>query len=169
MPNTDATLTEASNCLWDDPQRSLDLCNRYLDRYPEHPHGLFSRHQAWKRLGQFDCALEDINAALAREPDAVSYSSRALVYRELDDHERAVEDLTRARLLDEHGWIDSLDPLFRADSFARLGRLEEALADCRLIPEDHQAPAFYDLPGGDKRQFIDQIRQRALAARASRQ
>jgi tetratricopeptide (TPR) repeat protein len=169
MPNTDAFLTEASNCLWDDPQRALALCNRYLEQYPGHPHGLFSRHQAWKRLGDFDRALEDINAALASEPDAVSYSSRALVYRELGDHGRAVDDLTRARLLGEQDWVESLDPLFRADSFARLGRLEQALADCELIPEDHWAPAFYGLPGGDKRQFIDQIRQRALAARARRQ
>jgi hypothetical protein len=70
--------------------------------------------------------------------------------------------------MDELGWIDSLDPLFRADSLARLGRLDEALADCQFIPEDHNAPAFYDLPGGDKRQFIDQIRQRASAAWAKR-
>jgi hypothetical protein len=56
MRNTDAALTEASDCLWDDPQRSLELCNRYLEQYPEHPHGLFSRHQAWKRLGRSSIA-----------------------------------------------------------------------------------------------------------------
>lgn len=55
-----------------------------------------------------------------------------------------------------------------SDAFAHLGRLDEAMADCAFVPDDHRAPAFYGLPGGTKRQFIDQIRLRALTARGAR-
>ena len=59
----------------------------------------------------------------------------------------------------------SFDPHFRADSLARLGRLEEALADCAFIPEDHWMPGVLGLPRGNKAEFIAEIKRRAVAAR----
>jgi hypothetical protein len=87
----------------------------------------------------------------------------------LGDYPRALADYNQAHDMDRADWLTSFGPHFRADTLARLGRLEEALADCALIEDDHWMPVHSGLPGGDKQQFIDEITRRALAARAGRQ
>jgi len=76
-----------------------------------------------------------------------------------------VADFTRARDMEPEEWLTSFGPHFRATSLAHLGRLEEALANCALIRDDHWMPAHSGLPGGNKEQFIAEIRRRAAAAR----
>ena len=165
MSDTSVNLDEATECLRDEPLRALAICQRYLALHPDDPSGLFSRSQAWERLKEFQKALADMNRVLVLDPNSGGYSARAHLFRIMGDHEQAVADLTRARELDDHEWRTSLDPHLRADSLARLGRLEEALADCAFIPEDHWMPEHSGLPGGGKTEFIDEIRRRALAAR----
>ncbi len=67
--------------------------------------------------------------------------------------------------MDRQEWLTSFGPHLRADTLARLGRLDEALADAALISDDHWMPAHDGLPGGDKQEFIAEIRRRAAAAR----
>jgi hypothetical protein len=78
-----------------------------------------------------------------------------------DDPRRALD--IENRYIDRDEWLHSFGPHVRADTLARLGRLDEALADAALLPEDHWMPAHDGLPGGDKRQFIAEIRRRAAA------
>lgn len=164
MSESSMNLDEATRYLRSEPLRSLAICQNYLAAHPDDPHGLFSRYQAWNRLGELQKALADITRAIALDPCWNNYSARAQLFREMGDHTRAVEDLTKARELDDEEWRGSLDPHFRADSLARLGRLDEALADCAHISEDHRMPAVLGLPAGNKTQFVAAIRKRALAA-----
>ncbi len=160
-------LDDAFNYRSRDPQRALQICNAYLADHPDDPDGLFSRFQTWLRLGAYDNALVDINRVLEIDPNSGGYSARAQIFHEIGEYQRAIDDFTRAKELDEEGWKTSLDPHFRADCYARLGRLEEALADCAVIPDDHRMPAVFGLPGGNKDQFIAEIKHRALSAKAN--
>jgi tetratricopeptide (TPR) repeat protein len=155
-------LDEALKLLRTDPQRSLEICDRYLGMHPDDPSGLFSRFQAWCRLENSEKALEDINRVLELDPNSGGFSSRGQFFHSIGNYVRAIEDLTKARELDEHEWETSLDPCLRADSLARLGRLQEALADCELIPDDHWMPALDGLPAGNKQEFVEEIKRRAL-------
>ncbi len=161
-------LDEALKLLRSDPERSLEICERYLKEHPDDPDGLFSRFQAWCRLGNNEEALADINRVLELDPNCGGFSSRGKFFHDIGDHEQAIADLTTARELNEEQWIGSFDPCLRADSLARLGRLDEALADCEHIPEDHWMPALGGLPEGNKEEFIAEIKRRAAAARGNR-
>jgi tetratricopeptide (TPR) repeat protein len=164
MPGGPRELDEAFELLRYDPQRSLEICQRYVNEHPNDAEGYFSRYQAWKRLGKNDNALADINRVVELCPNSGGYSARGDFFHRIGEYERAVEDLTKARELDEDEWKTSLDPHVRADCYAKLGRLKEALADCEFIEDDHWMPAFDDLPGGNKQEFIEEIRRRALEA-----
>lgn len=158
-------LDDAFNLRRQNPQKALEINESYLRNHPDDPDGLFSRFQTLVDLGEYDKALDDINRVVEIEPNAGGYSARGHFFHETGNYERAVEDLTRSKELDNYGWATSLDPHFRADCYARMGRLEEALADCAFIPDDHRMPAVFGLPGGDKQQFIAEIKRRAQAAR----
>jgi len=165
MTESSMNLDEANRCLRSEPLRSLAICQNYLAAHPDDLYGLFSRYQAWNRLGELQKALADISRLIALDPCWNNYSARAHLFREMGDHARAVEDLTKARELDDEEWRGSLDPHFRADSLARLGRLDEALADCAYISENHWMPEVLGLPEGNKAEFIAAISKRARAAR----
>ncbi|MGD0142758.1 MAG: hypothetical protein ABSC92_06345 [Rhizomicrobium sp.] len=158
-------LDDAFNCMMRDPQRSVEICDKYLLEHSDDTHALFMRFQALGQLGEREKALADINRVLELEPNSGGYSSRGKFFHDVGDHRRAVDDLTRARELDPDEWKTSLDPHYRADSLARLGRLDDALADCAFLPDDHWMPALSGLPAGNKQQFIDEIKRRALLAR----
>ena len=87
-----------------------------------------------------------------------------MVHRALGDHVDALADLNTAHDMDREEWLHSFGPHLRADTLARLGRAEEALADAALLPDDHWMPAHDGLPGGDKQQFIAEIARRAAGA-----
>ena len=165
MSENSVNLDEATRCLSKEPLRSLAICQNYLAVHPDDPSGLFSRFQAWMKLDEFQKALRDINRVLELDPNSGGYSSRAQLFRAMDDYARAVEDLNCAREFDKEEWQTSFDPHFRADSLARLGRLEEALAGCAFIRDDHWMPGVLGLPRGNKAEFIAEIKRRALAAR----
>lgn len=150
-----------------DPARALEICEHYVGEHPDDPLGLFSRFQVLDAIGEHERALADIDRVLELDPDWIGYSSRGHFFHDIGDYQRAIEDLTHAREIDEWEWEHSFDPHVRADSYARLGRLDEALADCKFIPEDHWMPAgVLGLPGGNKQEFIEEIKRRAVLARS---
>jgi len=158
-------LEEAHRCLRHHPLRALAIYQAYLAAHPDDPFGLLCRHQAWDALGELQKALADLSGAIELRPDFAGYSSRGMLLRKIGDHASAVADFTRSREVDEKTWKESFDPHFRADSLARLGRLEEALADCAFISDDHWMPGVLGLPRGNKAEFIAEIKRRAAAAR----
>lgn len=147
-----------------DPKQALEICERYVSEHPDDPDGLFYRFQVLEDVGEHERALKDIDHLLELEPIMSNFSIRGRFFHEIGDHERAVKDLTRARELDDYEFRTSFDPHFRADSLARLGRLDEALADCALIEEDHWMPGVLGLPAGNKQEFIEEIKRRAALA-----
>jgi tetratricopeptide (TPR) repeat protein len=167
MSNDSKNLDEAFSLRRTNPELSIELCDRYLFKHPDDPEGLYSRSEAWRHLGNHENALADVNRMIEVDPTGAGYSIRADLFRDKGDYKNAALDLTRARELDEEQWKTSLDPIARADCYARLGRLDEALADCVHIPDDWWMPEFDGLPGGNKQEIIDEIKRRALAARNS--
>jgi len=165
MPGGPKELDEAFDHLRKNPRRALELCEKYVSDHPDDTNGLFTRFQALRDLGQHERALADINRVVELEPNMGGYSSRGNFFRMIGQYQRGIDDLTKARELDEEAWKTSLDPIERADCYAHLGHLEEALADCAHIPDDWRMPSFDGLPGGDKQQIIEEIKRRAQAAR----
>lgn len=157
-------LSEAVRRLGYENPDALALCEQYVREHPDDPNGLFLRFQVLKSLSENERALADINRVLEIDPNSGGYSSRGAFFHGIGDYHRAIDDLTRARECDEEEWKGSLDPHFRADCYARLGQLKEALADCAFIEEDHWTPGLKGLPAGNKREFIDEIRRRAARA-----
>ncbi len=159
-------LNEATKCLTSDPDRSLELCEQYLEHHPDDTEGLFRRFQAWEELCEFENALADINRVVEKEPIWLNYLARGVFFHKFGHYERAVNDLTRVGELDTEGRATTFGAWFRANSLARLGRLDEALGYCTFLSDDHWIPAFLGLPPGNKEEFIEEIKRRAALARS---
>jgi tetratricopeptide (TPR) repeat protein len=164
MVEVSADLDAATECVNSDPERSLEICERYLSAHPDDSNGLFCRFQAFDELGEFESALADINRVVELDPKWITYFSRGSFLHNHGYYQEAVTDLTKARQFDVNGAGASAISWYRADSLARLGRLEEALSDCNLLSGDHWTPGQNGLPVGNKQEFIEEIKRRALQA-----
>jgi tetratricopeptide (TPR) repeat protein len=158
-------LDEARESARQNPLRAMDLINQHIKANPFDPHGYFSRHLSWEGFCEYDKALADCSKAIAMSPNSHRYMARADICRALGDHARALADLNHVHDTDHEAWLHSFGPHCRADALARLGRLDEALADAALLRDDHWMPEHDNLPGGDKREFIAEITRRAAVAR----
>jgi hypothetical protein len=149
-----------------DPQRYLELAHEIVRQNPTDHLAYFIRHQAFSKLGHHGLALADVDKAIAlSESNILLHNLRGLVLRDLNRHQEAVEEFSRARELDPESWVYIHAPLFRAHSHALLGNLEEALADCASLHEDHWTPGLFGTPPGTKQQVTEQIRRLADEAR----
>ncbi len=169
QPNTADELLAFHKLLRSDPQQYLRIVNEWLAENPEDLEVYFSRHFAWMKIGKPQRALEDLDKVIAHKPTFISFMSRAHVYRDLGEYEKAVEDYNRAEAIDPKEWRDSaFGPFFQADTYARLGNEAAALACCARLPEDFWTPGFKGAPGGGKTEIADELRRRAARARRKR-
>jgi tetratricopeptide (TPR) repeat protein len=164
MGNTNSTLDEARECRAENPNRALALANHHIDAHPDDAHGYFSRYLTFQRLGRLGEALTDCSRALTLRPQASTYLCRGDLHRLMGNQHLALADFNQAHAMDREKWLTSFGPHMRADTLARLGRMGEALADANLIDDDHWMPAHDGLPGGNKQQFIAEIKRRVAVA-----
>ena len=78
------------------------------------------------------------------------------VYDAYKQGQASASDLERAEKCDNgHYW--PMIPLLRAHFRARLGRLEEALADCERVPYDYLLPGFGPEVPASRQQVLAEI------------
>lgn len=136
---------------------ALKLCAEFIAEHPDHPHGYHMRAVVRVLMGEPHLALADRDKVVSlcpREPGA--YMARADDRLRLGDFAAVAADLDRAEKLDSgHYW--PMIPFLRALCHARLGHVEEAVADCARVPDDYLLPGF----GGDtptsKQQLMAEI------------
>jgi tetratricopeptide (TPR) repeat protein len=171
-PTTPEELLATHKILRSDPQRYLRMVNKSIEANPANLHAYFDRHFAWMKLGEPRRALDDLNKAMTLEdtPDPMTLMSRALVYRHLGDYEKALQDFDRAEAIDPKDWETGIvfGLVFQADTHARLGNENDALACCARLPDDFWTPGIYGAPGGDKAEVADKLRHTAAEARRKR-
>src|SRR5580704_6250677 len=92
-------LDHAFDLLQIDPKRSLEICEQYVHKHPDDPHGFDARARALRALGENDRALADLDKSLELAPNNGRYSARKDFFRRIGEYRRGVDDLTRAREL----------------------------------------------------------------------
>lgn len=155
--------------LQEDPARYLEFCNRLLEENPgDESSILFSRHQAWRRLGRPDLALIDLDRSNVLKPHSIGHMARGRLHMEIGRYAEAVKDFDNAQAMAPDDWIDHHGPFFRAECHARLGNVAAAMADCADILETHYTGGPFGTPPGNKQQVTEEILRRARGAAARR-
>jgi tetratricopeptide (TPR) repeat protein len=165
-PTTEQEMSALHNLRRSDPQRYIQIADDWIGNDPSDADTYFGRHIAWRNLGELDRALDDINTSIKPEPDPISYISRAQVYRQMGQHQKAIEDYEGVRATHPILWQeDWLSLLYQADSYACIGNEPAALACWGLLPDDMWTPGPHGAPAGNKSQIADELSRIAAAAR----
>jgi tetratricopeptide (TPR) repeat protein len=152
-----------------DPQRYLQMVDHWLRKNPRNSHAYFGRHIAWLNIGEPRRALEDLNKVIEFDPDQGVFRSRGEVYRRIGDYDNALADFKRGEAIDPAQWeADAFGLYYQADTHARLGNEEAALACCARLPEDFWTPGIHGAPGGGKAEIAETLRRVAAEARHTR-
>jgi len=149
-----------------DPKMFWELTNKRVELHPDSAKAYFGRHQAWKRLGRLDLALDDLDRSLALEDHFVAQRAKGGILHAMGRYPEAIVCFDRCEQMEPDEWPGALGPLIRADCHARLGDEAAALADCDALPDDHWTPGMFDLPAGNKQEVAAELSHRAAAARA---
>jgi tetratricopeptide (TPR) repeat protein len=163
---TPAQRLERHKLLREDPEKYVENMNLWIEQHPHDYSAFFKRHHGWDRLGEWEKAIADIDVANELRPHPAHYVCRGNILAKMDRHREALMDYATAETLSSPSeWVDCWGPLFQADSHARLGHEQDALAACDRLKDDHWTPGLNDAPGGNKQEVIDEIRNRLAAAK----
>ena len=121
---------------------ALKLCAEFIAEQPDHPHGYHMRAVVRVIMGEPHLALADRDKVVSLCPqEAGAFMARADDQLRVGNFAAAADDLDRAEKLDNaHYW--PLIPFLRALCRARIGRIDEALADAAKVPDDYLLPGF---------------------------
>jgi tetratricopeptide (TPR) repeat protein len=168
-PTTAEEVKVLHNLLRSDPQRHLQIVNKWIAENPGNSHAYFSRHFAWIKLGDPQRAIADLNMVIRLDPEPVAFWSRGEVYRSIGEYEKALADLDRAEAIDPVQWTEAAFGLVvQADRHARLGNEVAALACCERLPDDFWTGSMEGAPRGSKAEIAQELRQIAADARRRR-
>lgn len=96
-------------------KKSTDLARHYLEKivatYPEHGHARWGLAKLYSDIGEYEKAMENINAAFLKEKAIIAHSSnyggrdlrttRGLLYHKLGESEKGIQDLKEALKMDK--------------------------------------------------------------------
>jgi protein O-mannosyl-transferase len=85
-----------------------------------------NRGTAFSKIGQYDLAIEDYNAAISLNPDAEVYNNRGVAYANIHQYQLAVDDYNEAIKL-KHDYTDAYNN--RGIVYYKLGRHQLAVED----------------------------------------
>lgn len=150
------------------PREYLALANELIRLEPDNPDGYWARYMAYKKLGQYELALADVDKVLSHEQEWLVYEARGNVLRALGRYREALDSYNRAEAVDPKGWYGGFGRLFRAECHARLGNEKAALEDCAALRDDHWTPGLLGAPEGNKQEVAYELRRLARQARKPR-
>jgi tetratricopeptide (TPR) repeat protein len=116
---------------------ALRLCNKLLDEHPHSREALWSRAFIFGGMGDTESAIGDLTRIIAlRSEEPCYFTERAHRLIDAGRYAEAVEDLTETlRLCDQ--WDSdhyrAVAHFVRAYAYLRLGRPNDALADCHHV------------------------------------
>ncbi|HUC62580.1 MAG TPA: hypothetical protein VMF53_11550 [Alphaproteobacteria bacterium] len=163
-------LMEQHKLLRSDPERFVALCDQYIEQNPSDPNGYSSRYYGLNRLGRKDLALQDMDRAIALDPDPhpLAYMDRGILLLTMGEYQKAVDDFDRVESLSPEDFPLIWGPFYRAASHARLGNVEATRADCARIQDDHWMPGIFNTPRGNKQEATAELTRLANAVRLAR-
>jgi tetratricopeptide (TPR) repeat protein len=89
-----------------DPQRYLQVVNKWIEENPRNSNAHFDRHFAWMELGEPQRAIADLDMVIRLDPKPVAFWSRGEIYRRIGEYEKALEDLDCAEAIDPAQWTE---------------------------------------------------------------
>lgn len=78
----------------------------------------------------------------------------------MGDYAAAIGDFTRAAELGQDEGFGPMNYLYRTDCHRRLGNDDQAIADCKLVPDDFDFPGFLGRPDRSKHNLLAEIERR---------
>jgi tetratricopeptide (TPR) repeat protein len=120
-----------------DKTGELEDYNAAIEADPTYALAYYNRGGTYRRAGNQDLALSDVNESIRLEPTADAYNRRGLILKDKGDIESALKDFDAAVGMDG-SHIYALTN--RADAYRRTGKSDLALADYKkglsLNPDD---------------------------------
>src|SRR5262249_15134274 len=149
-----------------DPQRYLEIVNRWLQENPQNARAYFKRHFVWSEMGDPRRALGDLDKVIELAPSQPAFFARGMVHRQLGDHAKALIAFQRGETMGKDEWQKHAVTLFfQADSYAKVGDEANALDCCARLPANFWTPGFEGAPGGGKAEIAEELRRIAAKAR----
>lgn len=128
-----------------DHETALTLVKNLRSEYPDNDRLFFLEGTIYAREGNYKRAIECLDRAIALCPDkATLYFHRGEYNLCLDNILKSMEDFSDAISKDNYNDITFTEILYfyRAETFIKLGRKQEALSDLSKIPENYQTWTF---------------------------
>jgi tetratricopeptide (TPR) repeat protein len=105
---------------------SISIFNHSLQVTKDNYLARNNRGTAYSKLGQYDLAIEDYNAAISLNPDAEVYNNRGVAYANIRQYQLAIDDYNEAFKL-KHDYTDAYNN--RGIVYYKLGRHQLAVED----------------------------------------
>ena len=146
--------------LYSHPEQYARIAAETISAYPGDSAGYRDYATYSIHTESFDDALSDLTKALALDRNPATRFERATVLLRLGRYHEALTEFARCGM----NW-GTITHACRATCHAYLGNLDEALAECAKIRDDHCMPGIFGQFGGTKAQITESARRIASAGR----
>ncbi len=157
---TDQEWQQYYDLLYSHPEQYAHIAAETISTYPGDSAGYRDYATYSVHTEYFDHALSDLTRALLLDGNVATRFERATVLMRLGRYHEALAEF------DHCGRGDcTIAHSCRATCHAYLGNLDEALAECARISDDHCMPDIFGQFGGTKAQITETARRIASAGR----